>query len=79
MEGVKITMEPLNEKNYHSWSIKMKGYLIIKDVWKGVVGRSSGEQGGRGAGAGAGYPSRGGPSAWDAKRPTGHKGSVEAA
>ena len=37
MESVKITMEPLSERNYHSWCIKMKSYLITKDVWKGVV------------------------------------------
>jgi hypothetical protein len=36
MESVKITMEPLSERNYHSWCIKIRSYLITKDVWKGV-------------------------------------------
>jgi hypothetical protein len=36
MESVKITMEPLSERNYHSWCIKMRSNLITKDVWKGV-------------------------------------------
>ena len=36
MEGVKISLEPLNDTNYHSWSIKMKSYLITKGIWKGV-------------------------------------------
>ena len=29
-------MEPLSEGNYHSWSIKMRSYLITKKLWRGV-------------------------------------------
>jgi hypothetical protein len=36
MEGVKVTIEPLNEDNYHVWCVKMKSYLITKNLWKGV-------------------------------------------
>jgi len=36
MDSVKISMEKLNDRNYHSWCIKMRSYLITKDVWKGV-------------------------------------------
>ncbi len=36
MEGEKVTIEPLNEDNYHVWCVKMKSYLITKGLWKGV-------------------------------------------
>ncbi|GAQ88778.1 hypothetical protein KFL_004580070, partial [Klebsormidium nitens] len=41
MGSLKITMEPLSEGNYHSWSIKMKSYLITKSLWKGVTDPSA--------------------------------------
>ena len=44
MGSLKISMEPLGEGNYHSWSIKMKSYLITKSLWKGVENPSENEK-----------------------------------
>ena len=36
MASGKVRIEPLDVGNYHTWSIRMKFYLIHKKLWKGV-------------------------------------------
>ncbi len=37
MANVKISIEPLNGKNYVVWSQRMEMLLVHKKLWKGVT------------------------------------------